>query len=149
MMTAEINVFVDKGQGHVKVFVPAAPETFDANGEVTSWAAPDVAQITALYNALTAALSEGHELGKDPPRQYGGGGGARGARPEMAAPADLDGKVPQCDGEPMSYDVTKGGKGIFKCRKGAACSKPRMWEGKPQARSVFEEDWRASLEMQG
>lgn len=143
MMAAEINVFVDKGVGHVKVFVPATPDQFDANGEVSAWAAPDVAQIAALYNAIVAALGEGHELGREAPRGFP----PREKKPEIEAPSDIP--VPKHCGEPMEFKrgTSKAGKDWAKyvCRKGKGCTDADQYGGY----GIWEDAWRRQCEAVG
>lgn len=151
MFEAEINVFIDKGIGHVKVMLPAVPASYGANGEVTAWGDPDPARITALYNALVAALSQGHELGREPPRQFGG---AKPAKPEDPPPADLVNLVPiHCD-ERMVYKPaykSQAGKDVgakFQCRKGESCAQASTFNGKKYGFSIWEDKLRVELEAE-
>lgn len=145
MVEAEINVFIDKGVGHVKLIVPAAPDTFAADGTVASWAQPDVARITALYNALVAALGEGHELGKEPPRQFGGGRPKERQKVTVAVDGvEREVTCPVCAGEVWDNRAKKQSGAFSAKAPDFAC---RNKECKGRVWSVA--DWIAEQEMSG
>ena len=124
-MPAEINVFLDKGEGHIKYTLPDQLDAFDAEGnEILRPVTPEDAVM--VYNTLVEAIKgSGHELGREAPRSFGGGG--QKARPEDPPPAGVT--VPEHDGQKCIFKpafvnpkTSKQVSAKFVCRAGEACT---------------------------
>ena len=124
-MQSEINVFIDKGEGHVKIVLPAEMMIYDAQGNEVM-RPTTVEDIVGYYVTLVEAIKgSGHELGREAPRSFGGGG--QKARPEDPPPAGVT--VPEHDGQKCIFKpafvnpkTSKQVSAKFVCRAGEACT---------------------------
>lgn len=100
----EMNIWIDDGALHCKVFIPKETEVvLDAQGNETyAFAAIDPARLATIANGLKQAfIAAGFNWRKDAPRQYGGGGKPRPepvkvmeTNPETGVEQEV--KCPQC-----------------------------------------------------
>jgi hypothetical protein len=134
---SETNLFAMKAgfSVHIKLCADDLPWKAQEDGS-PEWPVNTLLRGTDTVIAWLSSHGFEHDPSKDRPAF-----GNRGAsKPEMPAPSDIP--VPKHCGSDMKFKKTTTGKGVYECRKGASCEKPREYQGKQYGAQIWEEDWR-------